>query len=1540
MVQAALPQDFTAIGNGAPITVLTAESGSLLTVPGDAWLLKADFSPQGSDLLLTGPDGAQVLIHDFFSVDTPPDLMTDSGAMIPAELAIKLAGPSAPGQFALLQNGPFAELAQAAESIGRVEATDGIVEVVRIDGTRETLAKGDDIFQGDTLVTGKGAAVGITFVDDTTFSLGAEGRMVIDDMVYDPATQEGQFSANLVQGVFSFVSGKIAKTTPDAMTVTTPVATIGIRGTKVAGRAAQEGAQNTISLLPETDPQGNPFVGELAITNQGGTVTLNAVGATVQISSAFAPPPPPVVFSPQQIQQNFGAALTTLSTTVATKTAAQAEQNAQEAEQANAEAEAAAAEAEAAAAEAEAAAAEAEAAAAEAEAAGDPEAIAAAEAAAAEAEAKAAEAEAKVAEAEAKAAQAEAKAAQAAQAEAEAQFAQAEAQAQAEAFAQFGLAPPGADGQPGDGPNGPTGPDGRGPNGDNNGPGDGTVEQAAAEAAQAALEAGATPEEAAQAGFEAARAQALAEGATPEEIAAAEAAYQEALANGASPEEAMAAAGAAAGQINPDGLGGPGGPGGPNNPGGFTGDPNNPGGFTGSPIFGGGDPFFGGGDPFFGGGDPFFGGGDPFFGGGDPFFGGDPLFGDGGGDHFGDPFFGDTYDPLIGEYYNLGDAFDFINQGDDPVYYQPVASQESFTDLQTFTTGNDTKQGTTENTNFYYAYANLGGADTITDLGGTNQMSFDALDDIKLKFTSDTTILNSGTAKIWNGYAADEAANSGNPVTGTPPNQTITYSDIGQLLFADQTVASLSGGYTAHSAVAGSTSSEVEHGDVIVLPSLETNEIGYVIAGTDSASTETFTLDQTMDGAIVFGKGGADTFSIQTYGDHLLIGGIVSGSDNVDNNSDTIPDTGLNTFDYSSLDFTDNTGSSGLNDGTKGLSGAFFGDASFEPGGEGGLAEDVSSGRRLNDQIWDISVFKGSVDNDNITVYGGSYNLLDGSAGNDSFTIGSTARLYTLLGGDGDDTYSIHNSVLTANTVTVTGGEVSETSGDTLNLNGGGTYSSTVMATITEWEAIALGTDASTSLTLNDATAGTSALAINATSVSTAGNLVKLDASAESSGTINATIASSTLETGAGTAPIVTGGQGSSDALLLNGGGTLDATELASITAWETWNLNTDAIYNLTLNTANAGTGSLAINATSVSTGSVTFDGSAETDGGTFSYSGGSAVDTVTGGSGNDSIAGGAGNDTLTGGTGTDSLTGGDGSDVFYLSAAGGDFASGESITDSGGSGTDMISMSSAGAVNFSLGTVTGIETLNFAGSGTGTQATMTATQMSAITTFSNLGGSNDQLILSSTGTVSFSGKDLTGLESIATSSAGNVIVGTSNADTIAGQAGNDTITGGAGNDNLSGGGGVNSFTYTAANEGTDIITDFGWTGATTNKFDFSAFSMDIGTNNTGDIVTSTANDVNITAADVVILNSGTYANNGAALTALLTGITTGSNKASDNDFLFIWENTSNQTVVTHMDDQTANSTVSADALVDMAILTDSTVANVATNAAADDFVF
>ena len=372
-----------------------------IEIPGGAWLLNADFIRQGHSLILRGPDGKEVYIRDYFLSDPPQDLITDTGAVIHGPLALKLAGPLAPGQYASTDM-PVGQI-----SIGRVDAVEGDAKVTRSNGVTEQIQQNTDIFQGDIVITSADTSIGISFVDDSIFSIGENGRMVIDEMVYDPETQEGVFNTNIVQGVFSFVSGQIAKTGVDSMTVTTPVATIGIRGTKVAGIAAQEGTENTLSLLPET-VAGQQIVGEVIVSNQGGSSVLNQMGASLSVSSSFTSPPPPVVLSESQIQQKFGSTLTTLSKANTVNAEVKTEKATQEAETAKAEAEVVqekAAEAEAAAEEAaqeaEAKQEEAEAALEEAQETGDQEAIEEAEQKIAEAEEAKVEAEQIAQEAEA-----------------------------------------------------------------------------------------------------------------------------------------------------------------------------------------------------------------------------------------------------------------------------------------------------------------------------------------------------------------------------------------------------------------------------------------------------------------------------------------------------------------------------------------------------------------------------------------------------------------------------------------------------------------------------------------------------------------------------------------------------------------------------------------------------------------------------------------------------------------------------------------------------------------------------------------------------------------------------------------------------------------------------------------------------------------------------------------------------------------------------------------------------------------------------------
>ena len=158
-------------------------------------------------------------------------------------------------------------------AIGQVKNLEGSVFAVRPDGTRVSLQVGAPVFQGDVLESGEDGAVGVVLSDQTSFSMGGNGKMVLDEMIYDPSAQTGAVAISVVQGVFAFVSGQVAKTDPDAMTLKTPVATIGVRGTQV-GLDIADGKSLSVVLMEEKDG----FVGEVTINNAGGTLVMNNAG--------------------------------------------------------------------------------------------------------------------------------------------------------------------------------------------------------------------------------------------------------------------------------------------------------------------------------------------------------------------------------------------------------------------------------------------------------------------------------------------------------------------------------------------------------------------------------------------------------------------------------------------------------------------------------------------------------------------------------------------------------------------------------------------------------------------------------------------------------------------------------------------------------------------------------------------------------------------------------------------------------------------------------------------------------------------------------------------------------------------------------------------------------------------------------------------------------------------------------------------------------------------------------------------------------------
>jgi hypothetical protein len=123
----------------------------------------------------------------------------------------------------------FAVQAYAAD-IGRIKIARGQVAIER-GGTILVGTVGMRVQASDTIRTGDDSSVGITMDDDSLLSAGPNTVLVLDRYAFDPTTNQGRLDAALNKGTLAVISGRIAKQSPDAMTVRTPAAILGVRGT-------------------------------------------------------------------------------------------------------------------------------------------------------------------------------------------------------------------------------------------------------------------------------------------------------------------------------------------------------------------------------------------------------------------------------------------------------------------------------------------------------------------------------------------------------------------------------------------------------------------------------------------------------------------------------------------------------------------------------------------------------------------------------------------------------------------------------------------------------------------------------------------------------------------------------------------------------------------------------------------------------------------------------------------------------------------------------------------------------------------------------------------------------------------------------------------------------------------------------------------------------------------------------------------------------------------------------------------------------------
>ncbi len=114
--------------------------------------------------------------------------------------------------------------------IGSVISQSGSVWAIS-GSSQRPLTEGAPVYKGEEIVTETDSNVEIKFTDNTVLGQGADSAVRLDDYVF--TGDDGSLDFHMVKGVLRVVSGEIVKANPESFNLTTPMATIGIRGTEV-----------------------------------------------------------------------------------------------------------------------------------------------------------------------------------------------------------------------------------------------------------------------------------------------------------------------------------------------------------------------------------------------------------------------------------------------------------------------------------------------------------------------------------------------------------------------------------------------------------------------------------------------------------------------------------------------------------------------------------------------------------------------------------------------------------------------------------------------------------------------------------------------------------------------------------------------------------------------------------------------------------------------------------------------------------------------------------------------------------------------------------------------------------------------------------------------------------------------------------------------------------------------------------------------------------------------------------------------------------
>lgn len=283
-----------------PTVVLDATKGDLLDLPGGPLMLGGRYVRQGPDLLLVGPDGQTVLVLNYFAVSVKPNLINADGVVMPPDLVeVFTAGPS--------PKPPSMKIADADDPIGVVDGVAGAVFVGRADGTRAMVDKDTPLYSGDTVQTADGT-VALVFADGTRVGIGADTRVVLDRLTFDPKTKEGEIAFSVPEGAISFIGGDISRAGPESMVLYAPAANVTVRNASGSIRVGADGETSAVLFGGKISTDG-----QLLVANAAGARTLDGAYEAATVGQYDSVPNAPYVMNPRQIGAQYGDAVQSLA---------------------------------------------------------------------------------------------------------------------------------------------------------------------------------------------------------------------------------------------------------------------------------------------------------------------------------------------------------------------------------------------------------------------------------------------------------------------------------------------------------------------------------------------------------------------------------------------------------------------------------------------------------------------------------------------------------------------------------------------------------------------------------------------------------------------------------------------------------------------------------------------------------------------------------------------------------------------------------------------------------------------------------------------------------------------------------------------------------------------------------------------------------------------------------------------------------------------------------------------------------------------------